>query len=204
MKKKEFIKGLSCIIDDSGSGQETGVVKIDKTTLHLLLNNAYLEKMQGMRNTFYIMKMEGTKLRFALFEVAEGCFKVVLESDTPIIDKHRWYYYRRDALMQNKSPNGRWNLICLERLILDYHKYGAGEIKDSREHVHHMWYRWCAVYGMIRSYDRATHKALHKIAGNFSRSMCIRLCNETNYLLFARELEKEYGCLRTKIFCHDF
>lgn len=199
--KEEFMKPLKKLIV-SGT-REKGIIFMDGIAIAAFIMAGYIKKIPATSGTWYQLKIGELETQYALMEVKAGIFKVVLLEDVKSLDRYHWHYNNRNVYtyisaddVRNEDPT----IVYLERVILDLHKYGQGIVKDTAYDAHHMWFRWCAVESMLKSLDKKTHWAGHKTTGNYSRSQCIKINNEDDYLHFMKKLMWAHKLLKTKQF----
>lgn len=196
--KREFIKPFAGMINKNG---ENGLVHISKACIVELEQNNKIKKLQTPNNNWYKVNYScSTKIN--LLEAEPDYYKVVNGGEIGEFLRHyKWCYdgknvYGCSIIMGKK--------VMIERIILNYQKYGYFKNAELEKETHHMWFRFCALAGTLKSMDKVVHLQNHQKIGNYNRGQSIEILTASDFDYFISVVDEAYNVLQHKIFSMEF
>lgn len=207
----DFIKELKPLFDNT-TKYGKGIVIIEATLLTFLKDLGLLTKIANTSGTWYEIHIGEISTQFAFMEVASNRYKIVSCDDITELDAFRWKYDKANVYTyiannfdeEEKEDTTNHIKMYLERAVLSIAKYGKVVLKDNDEAAHHMWYRFCAVESMLRSLNKQTHWAGHKITGNYSRAQCVKIETLDEFFKLMEQLIWAFNILQNREFSIEF
>ena len=196
--KREFIKPFAGMINKNG---ENGLVHISKVCIVELEQNNKIKKLQTPNNNWYKVNYScSTKIN--LLEAEPDYYKVVNGGEIGEFLRHyKWCYdgknvYGCSIIMGKK--------VMIERVILNYQKYGYFKNAELEKETHHKWFRFCALAGTLKSMDKVVHLQNHQKIGNYDRGQSIEILTASDFDYFISVVDEAYNVLQHKIFSMEF
>lgn len=196
--KREFIKPFAGMINKNG---ENGLVHISKACIVELEQNNKIKKLQTPNNNWYKVNYScSTKIN--LLEAEPDYYKVVNGGGIGKFLRHyKWYYDGKNVYCCSIIKGKK---VMIERIILNYQKYGYFKNAELEEETHHMWFRFCALAGTLKSMDKMVHLQNHQEIGNYDRGQSIEILTASDFDYFISVVDEAYNVLQHKIFSMEF
>jgi hypothetical protein len=195
--KKKFIEGFKDMICKS---QYRGLLKISKEQLGELIKEGLVDPIASKYNNWFRVLI-GT-IPMEMVEGKPGHYKVVSGGNIGAFLRH--YNWKCDNRNVYTCGAITGKSIKIERVILNYCKYGYFKDADLDKAAHHMWFRMCALAGMLKSLDPQVHADGHKRIGYYDRSQIIEIKSVTDFQFFVSEIDRVSSILAQRQFSLEF
>lgn len=197
--KKDFLKPFKNMIlkDDSNKG----LIKVHKKCMADLEAQGKIKIIVGKPNTWYeIFLTEDVHL--CLVEILPDYYKLVSGGKVGgFLQCFPWKYTGKNVVT-SQAISGR--SVNIERVILNYTKYHYFKPADIEEDAHHMWYRFCAVQGTLKSLPKDKHRAGHQKIGNYDRAQIVEIKSDAEFEYFISVVCDKIAVLSNKEFSLEF
>lgn len=196
--KKIFIKPFKHLIDKNGLNS---LNYIDKECMVDLLHEGDIERIDADYNTWYKVNIL-QDVKIELLEVKPDYYKFVSGGTIGSFLRHyEWKYDGKNVYTCTAITSKK---VIIERVLLNFCKYGYFKIADIDKAAHHMWFRFCALADMLISLPQSDHLDGHKKVGNYDRGQSLRIETVSDFRYVISEIEKVYAILLSKQFSLEF
>lgn len=197
--KKAFIKPFKDMILDGDSNK--GLVKIHKQCIVDLEAQGKVEKIVGKPNLWYEIKLDD-EVHLCLVELEPDYYKLVSGGKVgEFLQCFPWKYTGKNVVT-SQAISGRY--VNIERVVLNFTKYHYFKNADIEQDAHHMWFRFCAVQGTLKSLPEYKHWAGHKKIGNYDRAQIVEIKTDTEFEYFISVVCDKINLLSKKEFSIEF
>lgn len=196
--KKKFIKPFRGMITRNG---KNGLVYIPKECIVELINEKILVEIQNTKNRWYIVKLR-CEAEINLLEVEPDFYKIVSGGKIGrFLQHYQWKYDEKNVYCTSITTGKN---VRIERVILNYQRYGYFKYAHTDEAAHHMWFRFCALEGMLKSLPEQAHLAGHSNIGNYDRGQSVKISTVADFQYFISVIEQYRIFLKNKQFSIEF
>lgn len=197
--KGEFIKPFKDMILDGDSNK--GLVKIHKQCIVDLEAQGKVRKIVGKPNPWYEIKL-ADEIPLCLVELVPDYYKLVSGGKVgEFLQCFPWKYTGKNVVT-SQAISGRY--VNIERVVLNFTKYHYFKNVDIEEDAHHMWFRFCAVQGTLKSLPEYKHWAGHKKIGNYDRAQIVEIKTDAEFEYFVSVVCDKINLLSKKEFSIEF
>jgi hypothetical protein len=177
-----------------------GLVKIRKENLDSLIEAGLVERV-GSRYNSWIRVLIGRN-PIELVKVKPEHYKVVSGGDIgAFLRNYNWKCDEKNVYTCGAVSGKR---VMIERVILNFVKYGYFKQADLDKAAHHMWFRFCALACMLKSLDQQVHADGHKEIGYYDRAQVIEIKSITDLQFLVSEIDRVSQILAKKLFSLEF
>lgn len=196
--KRNFIKPFKHLIDENGLNS---LNYINKNVVVGLTNSGDIQKIPAPYNTWYKVNIL-QDVRIELLEVKPDYYKFVSGGTIgSFLRNYEWKYDGKNVYTCTAITSKK---VIIERVLLNFCKYGYFKIADIDKAAHHMWFRFCALADMLISLPQSDHMAGHKKVGNYDRGQSLRIETVSDFRYVISEIAKAHEILLTKKFSLEF
>lgn len=197
--KKEFIKPFKDMILKGDSNK--GLVKVHKKCIVDLEAQGKIKKIVGKPNTWYEIQLS-EEVPLCLVEIVPDYYKLVSGGKVGgFLQCFPWKYTGKNVVT-SQAISGR--NVNIERVVLNYTKYHYFKYADIEEDAHHMWFRFCAVQGTLKSLPKHKHWTGHKKIGNYDRAQIVEIKSDAEFEYFISVVCDKIAVLSKKTFSIEF
>lgn len=196
--KKEFLKPFKDMINENG---DKGLLFIPKECIVELEQQNKITKLPTTENNWYDVRYDClTKIN--MIEVEPDYYKIVSGGKIgQFLHHYKWNYDGKNVYCCSLITGKK---VMIERVILNYLKYGYLKNVELDKAAHHMWFRFCALAEALKSMDRVAHLQNHKRIGNYNRGQCVQILTVTDFDYFISVVDETCNLLQHKVFSIEF
>lgn len=196
--KKEFLKPFKDMIKENG---ENGLIYIPKECIIDLIQKGILKNVHSNKNVWYDIELE-CDIKMSLIKATPDYYKLVSGGNVGHFLQHYEWKYDGKNLYSCSIFTGR--TVKIERVILNYDRYGFAKNAELEMDVHHMWFRFCALVGTLKSMSHDDHMEGHHKIGNYDRGQSVQILNVPDFQYFITEVYKAHEILQNRKFSIEF
>lgn len=196
--KKKLIKPFKKMIYEQG---ENSLVYIPKSNIVELETKDIIKEIKGYDNTWYQINIDMNE-GIDMIEMVPDYYKIVGGGETGQFLRHYKWKYDGKNVYCNTIITGR--NVRIERVILNYEKYGYFNNININEAAHHMWFRFCAIGDMLKSIPQDVHLECHHMIGNYDRGQSLKIESVPDFQYFISRIVQFRTVLKNKKFSIEF
>lgn len=196
--KKEFLKPFKDMIKENG---KNGLVYIPKDCIVELEQCKKIKQLPTEENNWYAVDYD-CSIELNLLEAMPDYYKIVSGGKYgQFLRRFKWRYDGKNVYTCSIVTRKK---VMLERVTLNYQKYDYFKEVELDKEAHHMWFRFCALAGTLKSMERAKHIENHNRIGNYDRGQSVEILTTTDFDYFISVVDEIYNLLQNKVFSIEF
>ncbi len=207
MKKSQINKKIMCQNVKnllSTSGDKKSLMYLAPEVLMKCINDGTLKDISSQYNHAYQICIGEKLLNIAVLEVLPNYFKVIPAGVIwEVLRNYEWRYYVGEVCTLISSKDTKNPKFKIELAIGNLLK-GNETFAKTNLRIHHKWFRVVAIKETVVLLPDKTHKAWHRLEGQYARNQTIRIMKEEDFFQFVGELLRVKAILAEKQFGLEF
>lgn len=194
INKETFLKPFKNMLFENG---ENGLNYISKECIVQLIHDGTITEVHHGNNIIYKVNFIDD-IDIELMEMIPDFYKFIEGGKVgEFLRNYLWRYDGKNVYTYGAVDGKK---VTLERVILNYVEYGYFKPVHLDDEAHHMWFRFCALNGMLKSLPKTEHRNGHREIGFYDRGQSLRIDTVSDFRYVLSEVVRIKKLLKNKKF----